>query len=189
MSKILILSSGLVNSHQYITPFVERLEVHLKKSSDFVDIRNVKNFDERTFFEYNQVVFVFMVAMNSIPSTTLEIFEKVKNFKHDKQEIYALLLTDEFECEKCDYAHKVIKNWCLREGLIMKGTLKIASSLVIMNSSHKFVTSNRIKQFANAIINHEETSLTDTFFSQTTFLAKANQFWSKEIKKNRRKDE
>ena len=71
----------------------------------------------------------------------------------------------------------------------MKGTLKIGSSLVIMNSSHKYVTSNRIKQFASAIINHEEASLTDTLFSQTSFLTKANQFWIKEIKNNKEKDE
>lgn len=189
MSRILILSSGLANSHQYVTPFIERLEVYLKKSSDFVDIRNVKNFDERTFFEYDQVVFVFMCAMNSIPSSTLEIFEKLENSPKDNTEVYALILSDEYECEKCDYAHKVVENWCLREGLNMKGTLKIGSSLVIMQSVHKFVTSNRIKQFADAIIAHEDSSLKDTLFSQTTFLTKANQFWNREIKNEKGKDE
>ena len=101
MSKILILSSGLVNNHQYLLPFIQRLESYLKKSCDLVDIRHVKNFDERTFFEYDQIVFVFMIAMNSIPSTTLEIFEKIEEYKNSNQEVYALMLTDEYECEKC----------------------------------------------------------------------------------------
>ena len=188
MSRILILSSGLVNSHQYVLPFIDRLEAHLRKSSDFVDIRNIRTFDERTFFEYDQVVFVFMIQMNSIPSSTLEIFEKLEEYKKKDTEVYALILSDEYECEKCDYAHKVLKNWCDKEGLYMKGTLKVGSSLVIMNSSHKYVTSNRIKQFASAIVNHEEAILTDTLFSQTSFLTKANQFWNKEIKNNKKKD-
>ncbi len=185
MSKVLILSSGLTKSHQYVSPFIDRLEVHLRKSCEVVDIRNVNNFDERTFFEYDQVVFVFMVAMNSIPSTTLEIFERLEKCKKNNTEVYALIVTDEFECEKCDYAYKVFKNWSDKANLQMKGTLKIGSALVIMQSTHKFVTSNRIKQFADDIINHKESSLTDTLFYQTTFLNKANQFWNKEIKKGK----
>ena len=185
MSKVLILSSGLIKSHQYVLPFINRLESHLRKSCEVVDIRNVINFDERTFFEYDQVIFVFMVAMNSLPSSTLEIFERLEKCKMKNTEVYALIATDEFECEKCDYAHKVIKNWSDKAHLQMKGTLKIGSALVIMQSTHKYVTSNRIKQFAGNIVNHEESSLTDTLFYQTTFLNKANQFWNKEIKRGK----
>ena len=188
MSKILILSSGLPKSHQYVVPFIERLHIYLKKSCDFVDIRNVTNFDERTFFNYDQIVFVFMLAMNSIPSSTLEILNKLEGYTKNNQEVYGFILTDEYECEKCDYAHKVLKNWCDREQLNIKGTLKIGSALVIMNGSHKFVTSNRIKQFAECISHHEESALTDTLFSEKSFLAKGNQFWNKEIKKARGKD-
>lgn len=185
MSKVLVLSSGLLKSHQYLSPFITRLESHLRKHNEVVDIRNITSFDERTFFEYDQVVFVFMVAMHSIPSTTLEIFEKLENCKMSHAEVYALIATDEFECEKCDYAHKVLMNWCQKAGLKMMGTLKIGSAFVIMQSSHKYVTSNRIKQFAECISNHEECKLTDTLFYQTTFLNKANHFWKKEAKKGK----
>ena len=185
MSKVLILNSGLSMINQYVTPFVTRLETHLRKTSEVVDIRNITNFDERTFFEYDQIIFVFMLAMNSVPSTTLEILNKLEGCTKSNQEVYAFILTDEFECEKCDYAHKVLKNWCNKEQLNMKGTLKIGSALVIMNGSHKFVTSNRIKQFADAIYKHEECKFTDTLFYQTTFLNKANYFWKKESKKGK----
>ncbi len=189
MSKILILNSGLSHSHEYLSPYIERLQSYLKKTTEVVDVRNVRNFDERTFFEYDQIVFVFMVAMNSIPSTTLEIFEKLKTNTKPHQQIYALILSDEYECEKCDYAHKVLSNWCKRENLFMKGTLKIGSALVIMDSAHKFVTSNRIKQFADVIVNKEDAHLSDTLFSEKTFLTKANQYWNKEIKRYREKGE
>lgn len=185
MSKVLILNSGLSETHQYVVPFITRLESHLRKTSEVVDIRNITNFDERTFFEYDQIVFVFMLAMNSIPSSTLEILNKLEACAKNNQEVYAFILTDEFECEKCDYAHKVLKNWCNREQLNMKGTLKIGSSLVIMQSTHKYVTSNRLKQFAECICKHEECKLTDTLFYQTTFLNKANHFWKKESKKGK----
>ncbi len=59
-------------------PFLSRLEGYLNEHCDYLDIRYASRFDERTFFQYDQVVFSFPVALNSIPSSTLEIFERLE---------------------------------------------------------------------------------------------------------------
>ena len=43
-------------------PFLSRLEGYLNEHCDYLDIRYASQFDERTFFQYDQVVFLFPVA-------------------------------------------------------------------------------------------------------------------------------
>lgn len=97
MSKILLLNSGLKHAQAFVDPFLKRLEVHLSSKENCVDVRSAENFDERTFFEYDQVVFLFSIALDSIPSSTLEIFQKLENQSKNHTEIYALIACDEYE--------------------------------------------------------------------------------------------
>ncbi|MCD7894616.1 MAG: hypothetical protein LUG60_13095 [Erysipelotrichaceae bacterium] len=147
-----------------------------------MDIRHIDNFDERTFFAYDKVVFCFFVALNSIPSTTLEIFQKLESSSKTAH-IYALAICDEFECEKCDTSLKIIKNWCLHENLEYKGDMRIGSCLTIMKTNNRFIVCNQIKKFAHAIINDQDTHLSITLPNEKSFFKNANKYWSKEIKK------
>ena len=187
MSKILILHSGLKNSQKYMEPFSKRLEVYLDPQSDCVDVRNIITFDERAFFEYDQVVFVFCVALNSIPSSTLEIFKKLENQAKNHMEIYALIGCDEYEPEKCDLSSKILKNWCIQEKLQFKGVLEIGSILFVMQTPSKFIVSNYIKNFAHAMIRHDDVTLKVTMLTDRVFMKKANKYWNKEIKKIHKK--
>lgn len=183
MAKILLLNSGLKHTQTFMKLFLSRLEGYLNEHCDYLDIRYASRFDERTFFQYDQVVFLFPVALNSIPSSTLEIFERLETQPKGNVEVYALIGCDEYEPEKCDLSEKIIKNWCQREHLKYKGSLKIGSIFFIMNTMSRFVVCNEMKKLAQAIIHHQE------FYSQTTmltdriFMKKANQYWNKEIKK------
>lgn len=187
MSKILLLSSGLKHAQMFVDPFLKRLEVYLSSQDNYVDIRNVQSFDERTFFEYDQVVFLFTTALNSIPSSTLEIFQKLEFQEKNHTEVYALLACDEYETEKCDLSEKVLKSWCQRERLSYKGSLKIGSALFIMKGTTKYIVSNAIKNFAQKIFNHQDVYMRVTLLSNRRFMKKANHYWSKEIKKKRKK--
>lgn len=184
MSKILLVSSGLKHAQEFIEPFLKRLEVYLSSHDNCViDVRNASNFDERAFFEYDQVVFLFSIALDSIPSSTLEIFEKLENQLKNKTEVYALIACDEYEPEKCNLSEKIIMKWCEKENLQFKGSLKIGSVLFIMKSASKFVVSNYIKSFASAILKHEETHSKVTMLTDKIFMKMANKYWNKEIRK------
>lgn len=188
MAKILILCSGLKHTQTYISPFIERLEVHLSRNSDCVDIRNIMTFDERTFFEYDQVIFVFLPALDSIPSSTLEIFQKLEGQKKNNTEVYAMIACDEYETEKCDLSEKIIERWCEREHLHYKGSLKIGSVFFIMKTASRFIVSNHIKNFASAILNNEEFYSRVTVLTEKMFMKKANQYWEKEIKRKKKEN-
>lgn len=183
MAKILLISSGLKHAQDLMEPFLRRLEVYLASQSDCVDVRNVSTFDERAFFEYDQVVFIFSTALDSIPSSTLEIFQKLEGQIKNHTEIYALIACDEYEAEKCDLSEKIIKKWCERENLQFKGSLKIGSFLFIMKSASKFVVSNYIKSFATTIIKHGTANLKVTVLTDKIFMKMANKYWNKEIKR------
>ena len=183
MAKILLLNSGLKHTQSFMKPFLSRLEVYLDEHCDCLDIRHVSTFDERTFFEYDQVVFLFMVALNSIPSSTLEIFERLESQPKGDTEVYAFIGCDEYEPEKCDISEKVLQNWCRREHLQYKGSLKIGSVFFIMKTISRFVVSNEMKKFAQAIINPQEFYGKTTMLTDRIFMKKANQYWNKEIKK------
>ena len=146
MAKILLISSGLKHAQDFVEPFLKRLEVYLnsKADCDCIDVRRAETFDERTFFEYDQVVFLFSTAMNSIPSSTLEIFQKLELQSKNHTEIYALIACDEYEAEKCNLSERIIQKWCQREDLKFQGSLKIGSAFFIMKSASKFVVSNYI---------------------------------------------
>lgn len=186
MSKILLLSSGLKHAQDYVEPFLKRLEVYLSSQSECVDVRNVSSFDERTFFEYDQVVFLFTVALNSIPSSTLEIFQKLENQPKNNTEIYAIIACDEYEAEKCTLSEKILKNWCERENLQFKGSLKIGSAFFIMKSASKFVVSNNIKALASAMFKHENVHLKVSMLTDRIFMKTANKYWNKEIRKKQK---
>lgn len=184
MSKILLVSSGLKHSQEFVNPFLKRLEVYLSSHEQCViDVRNASNFDERAFFEYDQVVFIFSISLDSIPSSTLEIFEKLENQLKNKTEVYALIACDEYEPEKCNLSEKIIMKWCEKENLQFKGSLKIGSVLFIMKSASKFVVSNYIKSFASAILKHEEIHSKVTMLTDKIFMKTANKYWNKEIRK------
>lgn len=186
MAKILLLSSGLKHAQEFVDPFLKRLEVYLNAQKNWVDVRNAESFDERAFFEYDQVVFLFFTALDSIPSSTLEIFEKLESQNKNNTEIYVLIGCDEYEAEKCDLSEKIIKKWCERENLVFKGSLKIGSGLFIMKSASKFVVSNYIKNFAAAILKHENVNLKVTMLTDKIFMKMANKYWNKEIHKKQK---
>ena len=94
MSKILLLCSGLKHTSEYVQPFLKRLEVYMGSKCDCLDVRNAVTFDERTIFEYDQVIFIFTTTMNSIPSSTLEIFYKLESQVKKGTEIYAVIGCD-----------------------------------------------------------------------------------------------
>ena len=189
MSKILLLSSGLINAQKTMQPFLERLEVYLEPQADCVDVRNTETFDERTFFEYDQVIFIFSCALNSIPSTTLEIFKKLESQEKNHTEIYALIACDEYEAENCNLSEKIMKQWCKSQQLVFKGSLKIGSSLFIMHGASGLVVSNYIKNFAHAIIEHQDVCLKVSMLTDKVFMKKANSYWHKEIKKKQKEKE
>lgn len=187
MAKILLLHSSLKHAQKYMEPYLQRLEVYLLNQSDCVDVRNITTFDERTFFEYDQVVFVCFVAMDSIPSSTLEIFSKLENQPKSNTEVYALVGCDEYEPEKCNLSIKIIENWCRREKLKFQGSLKVGSALFVMKTPSKYIVSNYIKNFAGKILNHESVTLQISMLSDRLFMKKANKYWNKQIRKVHKK--
>jgi len=186
MSKVLLLSSGLKHTQEFTDPFLRRLEVYLSSYLDCVDVRNILTFDERTFFEYDKVVFLFMTAMDCIPSSTLEIFQKLEKQNVNKVDIYALIACDEYETEKCDVSEKILQKWCEKKDYRFKGSLKIGSTLIIMKSTSKYIVSNYIKKFAQAIMNNQEAHLRVTVLTEKRFLKRANKYWYKQVKKTKK---
>lgn len=186
MSKVLLLCSGLKHTQEFVNPLLKRLEVYLSSHCDCVDVRNIVTFDERTFFEYDQVVFVFSTSMDSIPSSTLEIFQKLENQNKNNAEIYALIACDEFETEKCDLSARILEQWCIKENLKFKGSLKIGSMFFIMKTISSFVVANHIKAFAQKIIKHQDVHMRMTLLNERTFMKHANKYWNKEIRKKQK---
>lgn len=187
MAKVLLIHSGLKHTQDTVEPFFKRLEVHLQNHCDCLDVRNILTFDERTFFEYDQVIFIFSIAMNCIPSSTLEIFEKLENHPKNKNtEVYALIACDEFEPEKCQLSEMVMKRWCEKENLQFKGSLKIGSHLFIMKTISRYVVANYIKTFVEAIIKHKNVQLQVTMLTDRIFMKTANKYWNKEIQKKQK---
>lgn len=183
MAKILLINSSLKHAQNFMKPFLQRLEVYLDGRCDCLDIRHVSSFDERTFFEYDQVVFCFFVALDSIPSSTLEIFQRLENQPKNQTEVYAMIACDEYEPEKCDISERILQQWCQREQLIFQGSLKIGSAFFIMKSLSRFVVSNEIKNFSQAILQHQKVTKKTTMITDKIFMKTANKYWNKEIQK------
>lgn len=183
MAKILIINSSLKHAQDFVDPFVQRLLVHLSKEAECVDVRTTNSFDERTFFEYDQVIFAFMTALDSIPSSTLEVFQKLEGQPKNNADVYALIACDEYETEKCDLSQKIIEKWCEKENLHFRGSLKIGSVLFINKSASKFVVANYIKGFAIAILKQAKVYSRVTMLTENIFMKTANKYWNKEIKK------
>lgn len=186
MSKVLLVSSGLKHTHEFVEPYIKRIYSYLNKKGSVVDLRDTASFDERTFFSYDQVIFVFMNALDSIPSSTLEIFERISKAETNHQEIYAMIVCDEYEPEKCDHSKKIIKKWCEKENLQFKGSFHLGAGLIIMQSLRKFTVTMMIEKFVNKIINHQDVKINLTVFSLNSFIKDGNRYWHNEMKKKRR---
>lgn len=183
MSKILMVTSGLKHTQSFLEPYTRRLNSFLTRKGATVDIRTAQTFDERTFFSYDQVIFVFINTLESIPSSTLEIFEKLENQKKTNQEIYAMIVCDEYEPEKCNHSKRIIEKWCEKENLLFKGSFHLGSGLVIMKSPRRFSVVSQIEKFASKIILHQDVQMSFTLFSLNGFIRLANQYWHYEMLK------
>lgn len=186
MSRVLVVNSGLKHTDIYLEPYIRRLDVFLRKNNAVVDVRDIHTFDERTFFSYDQVIFVFLNTLEGLPSTTLEIFDKLHNQEKNNQEIYAMIVCDEYEPEKCNYSKKIIKKWCEKEKLIFKGSFHLGSGLVIMKSIRKYGVVAQIEKFVSKIINHEDVCMQFTYFSLSSFVKMGNYYWKSEMNKKRK---
>lgn len=186
MSKTLLINASLKHACDFVEPFLHRLEVYLdKQGEDVVDVRDYDTFDERTFFEYDHVVFVFMTSLNMLPSSMLEILNKLEG-QTKQTKVYSLIVCDEYETEKCDLSQKILEKWCEKENCLYQGTLKIGSGLFIMKTTVRFIVSNHIQSLAKAIKNDEDYLSQVTVPTMSHFMRNANRYWTNEIKKKQK---
>ena len=80
------------------------------------------------------MILTFFNSLDCVPSSMLEIFQRLEGQMDHHPEIYALIACDEYEPEKCDLSEKVIQCWCKRENVEYQGALKIGSARFIMNT-------------------------------------------------------
>ena len=187
MNKILILYSGLKESQMFMNPYIDYLRSYLDVDHQYIDIRDSQSFDPRSLFEYNQLILVFMTTMNSVPSTTLEIFDKLESIDQPQLEVYAMIACDEYEPEKCSLSQRIVQNWCHRQKFQYKGCLCIGSALFILQTYCKFLVANNIKKFSNVIHENQEATLQVSLLNERTFMKHANKYWKKEIKNYEKK--
>ena len=185
MNKILLINTSLKHGCQFVEPFLHRLEVYLSKSDCVIDVRDASNFDERTFFEYNTVVFVFFTSLNMLPSTMLEVLNKLEG-QTQRIHVYSMIVCDEYETEKCDLSEKIIQQWSLKEHCSYQGTLKIGSGLFIMQTASRFIVANHIQDMAKKILNQEAYFSQVTVLTMNKFMRVANRYWTSEIKKKQK---
>jgi len=186
VNKILIINSGLKHSQSYIEPYLKRLEVYLKEEDTIVDVRNIMTFDERTVFAYDQIVFLFLITIDSIPSSTLEIFSKLENKKMEHQKIYSVIICDEYETEKCDLSEKIMRKWCEKKKLKYHGSLKLSSGLLLMKSIQKYSVCSLLKKAAKDIAGGNHLDVKTSLMTLKVFMKKGNQYWVKEMNKKRK---
>lgn len=186
MNKILIINSGLKHSQSYIEPYLKRLEVYLKEENTIVDVRNIMTFDERTIFAYDQIVFLFLITIDTIPSSTLEIFSKLENQKMGNQKIYSVIICDEYETEKCDISEKIMKKWSEKKGLEYQGSLKLSSGLLLMKSIQKYSVCSLLKKAAKDIAGGHHLDIKTSLMTLKVFMKRGNQYWIKEMNKKRK---
>lgn len=186
MDRVLVINSGLKHSMMYVEPYLKRLNVYLNEEDIIVDVRNIMSFDERTVFAYDTIVFFFLATVDSLPSTTLEIFEKLENIKMDHQNIYSIILCDEYETENCDISEKIVSLWAKRKELNYKGSLKIGSSLVILKTIQKYPVCTYLKMASKTIANKDDLDLKITLITLKSFMKKANRFWVKQMIKKQK---
>lgn len=186
MSKILMVTSSLKHANDYLEPYTKRLDVFLKKKNAIVDIRDASSFDERIFFSYDQVIFVFVNTLGGVPSSMLELFQKLENQPKNHQEIYSMIICDEYEPETCDSSMKIIRKWCEKEDLVFKGSFHLGSGFVIMKSMRKYGVVAQIEKFANKILKHQDVFMQFTLFTLNNFIKMGNYYWQVEMNKKKK---
>lgn len=182
MSKVLIISSSLRNACSHVDLFIDKLSVFLKKKC-YVDVRSAYGLDISIINDYDTVVFAFSNAANMIPSSTLELFDDLNHVTNSSQNIYIMICNDEYETDKCDYSERVVEIFCDQYNFNYKGSLKIGSSFIIHHMQYGLVLTNRIKQFATAIIDNKDISISFTYSNINHFIKIANRYWHNVISK------
>lgn len=186
MDRVLLINSGLKHSSIYVDPYLRKLKIFLEEEGNIVDVRNILSFDERTVFCYDVVIFLFLNTVDSIPSSTLEIFDKLESIELKEQLIYSIVLCDEYETEKCDISDKIVELWCKRRDIQYKGCLKIASVMVINKTIQRFPVTTMLKNASKTISNHQQLNSKITLLTLKNYLKVANKYWIKQAKKRQK---
>lgn len=188
MAKILILSSGLRHADEMIMPLIEHLKAYLIGGSEFVDVRPSDTLRASSFAQYDKVIFAYPIALDTIPSSLLDIFKDLEAVPCKKADIYVLSCCDEYEPHHCQHSDRVVMNWCKSNHLSYRGSLNVGALYVMSQNVNQLVLYSYLKKMAVAILKDQDIDLEVTVFSLNSFMKNANRYWEKEIEKTIKKE-
>ena len=187
MGKIMIVNASprapKSNSKQYAELFSKccRLE------TEYFYITKANQLELCRFMEqFSDVLFVFPLYVDGIPSTLLDFLKTMEKNSPKKKPVISILINCGFiEPEQNNVAIKIIRLYCKQNGYPFGSILKIGSGEAILATPFRILVKSKIKKFAASISARNNQNLQVTMpISKTMFVKASTAYWERCGKKN-----
>ena len=187
MNKIMLVNGSprapRSNSKRYANSFQEQVKVETKyfnisKTNHKEIITNIS--------DVSDIVFVFPLYVDGIPSTLLEFLKSLENSQITNKPTISILINCGFlEYKQNDIAIEMVKLFCKQNSYEVGSVLSIGGGEAVLDTPFNFLVQRKIKAFAKSISSKKHRKITFTMpLTKKLYIKASTNYWIKYGLKN-----
>ena len=187
MSEIMLVNGSprapRSNSKRYAKSFQEQVKV----ASKYFNISKINHKDIITeFHNVTDVVFVFPLYVDGIPSTLLEFLKSLESNEITAKPTISVLINCGFlEYRQNDIAIEMIRLFCKQNSYNFGSILSIGGGEAVLDTPFNFLVQRKIKAFAKSISSKKYRKITFTMpLTKKLYIKASTNYWTKYGLKN-----
>ena len=186
MGKLIVVNGSPRASKSNSLKYITELKKYIKED---VFIYNIIGFKIDEFIKEiesdSEIIFVFPLYADGLPSLVISFFNDLKNYKFQNQKVHLIINCGFLEWQQNLVAKEIFKLFCDNLNLNFRCSLLIGSGEAIMETYYKFLVKWQLKGFANDIaINKNKMRKVNMPLSKKNFIKASTKYWLEYGKKN-----
>lgn len=180
MEKVILINGSPRAPKSNSKRYAERFMRSSKLLTEYVNITKLNHQEVINKMEdVTQVIFVFPLYVDAIPSTLLAFLKSLENSKLSNKPIVSILINCGFiEYEQNNVAIDMIKFFCKQNGFEVGSILSIGGGEAILNTPFRFIAYRKIKLFANSICRRKYKKFTCTMpLTKKIYIKASTNYW------------
>ena len=186
MGKLMIINGSPRASKSNSLKYINALRKYVKEDIFIYNIISFKIDDFLKEIESNsEIIFVFPLYADGLPSLVISFFNSIKNYKFQNQRVHLIINCGFLEWQQNLVAKEIFSLFCDSLNLNFCCSLLIGSGEAIMDTPFKFLVSRQLKGFVNDIYtNKNRMRKVNMLLSKNSFIKASTQYWLEYGRKN-----
>lgn len=179
MGKLIVVNGSPRAPRSNSLKYINELKKFVK---DDIFVYNIISFKLDQFFKElkadSEIIFVFPLYADGLPSLVISFFNSLKSFKFQNQKVHLIINCGFLEWQQNLVAKEIFKLFCDSLNLNFCCSLLIGSGEAIMETPYKFLVKRQLKGFINDIYtNKSKMRKVNMPLSKKRFIKDSTKYW------------